>query len=240
MKLLPAALLGVLALQACSAPVNKLVVLVDPHWPPMEFLDDTKNPAGYDIDLIKALAGEAGFSPEFRSVPWEDLFLALEQGGDVIASSVVINPARQARYGFSAPYLNAGQVLVVPKASGVHQLSDLQGRLVGVQTGTPGAEVVAKTLGYSKVFNVAAKAFEDLAAGRLAGVVVEGPMAARYTSRGSRFAGAFKIVGRPLTEENYGLVVTKGNGVVLAALNTALARVKATGVLDELAARWLR
>jgi polar amino acid transport system substrate-binding protein len=209
----------------------------------MEFLDEAKVPAGFDIDLAKAVAKEAGFEAEFRSVSWDGLFPGLEAGTfDAVASSVVIDDAWRTKYDFSDPYLNAGQVLVVPRGSSSHRLDDLRGRSVGVQTGAIGATVVANVLGSSSTrpYDTIARAFADLAAGKLAGVVAETPVAAQYVLRSPRYQGAFQIVGQPLTEENYGFVVKKGNSGLLGALNAALGRVKAGGTLTDLAAHWLR
>ena len=52
----------------CSSAVaaEKLVVATNPEWPPMEFLDDNKNIIGYDVDMFKAVAAEAGRAGQFH------------------------------------------------------------------------------------------------------------------------------------------------------------------------------
>ena len=102
--------------------------------------------------------------------------------------------------------------------------------------------MVAKIAGDTapRAYDAIDLAFQDLASGRIAGVVVETPVAARYALRLPRYREAFKVVGQPLTDENYGLVVKKGNRVLVETLNAALAKTKATGTLGELAVRWLR
>jgi len=242
LKPISVAILGMVVLASCGPSIPKVVFGVDPHWPPMEFLGDAKTPAGFGIDLVKAMAKEGGFNPEFRSETWESLFPSLEAGTcDAVVSSVMINGARRAKYDFSDPYLNAGQVLVVLKTRRLTGLADLRGR-VGVQTGTVGADLAAKVLGPPgtlRTYDVIERAFDDLAAGRIDGVVVETPVAARYSLFDPRFSQTFKIQGPPLDEENYGLVVKKGNKALQASLNEALAKVKASGAWDELRARWL-
>ena len=244
MKLVSAILGIALLLASCTPAVKTVVFAVDTHWPPMEYLDDAKQPTGYDVELVKALGVAGGFSVEFRSVPWDSLFAGLESGAyDAIASAVVINDARRTKYDFSVPYLNAGQVLVVPRGSSAVRLGDLKGRSIGVQTGTLGAEAATRFLGSStglKTYDAIDRAFADLAAGRVAGVVTETPVAAQYALRNRRYPQAFQIVGTPLTTENYGLVVKKGNTALLQTLNAALSKVKAAGTLEQLSASWLR
>ena len=243
MKLV-SAVLGIALLTSCAPAVKTIVFAVDPHWPPMESLDAAKQPTGYDIDLVKALGTAGGFVPRFRSVAWDELFAGLDAGDyDAVASAVLINDARRAKYDFSDPYLNAGQVLVVPKGSAAVRLEDLKGRPIGVQTGTVGAQTAALVLGRAarlKTYNAIDLAFADLAAGRVAGVVTETPVAAQYTLGNRRYNQAFKVVGTPLTTENYGLVVKKGNAALLKALNEALAKVRGEGTLEKLSASWLR
>jgi len=244
LKLVSATVGMILVLVSCAPTAKAVVFAVDTHWPPMEYLDDTKQPTGYDVELVKALAAAGGFTVEFRSVAWDSLFAGLESGTyDAIASAVVINDARRTKYAFSDPYLNAGQVLVVPRGSPAVRLGDLKGRPIGVQTGTVAFDAVSRELGSStrvKTYDAIDRAFADLAAGRVAGVVTETPVAAQYAVRNRRYPGAFLIVGTPLTTENYGLVVKKGNTALLETLNAALAKVKAAGTLEQLAASWLR
>jgi len=211
---LVSAVLGMVLLTSCAPAVKTVVFAVDPHWPPMEFLDASKQPAGYDIELVKALGTAGGFVPQFRSVPWDGLFAGLDGGAyDAIVSAVLINDARRTKYDFSDPYLNAGQVLVVPTGSSAARLEDLKGQPVGVQTGTVGAQTAARVLGSAsrlKNYDAVDRAFADLASGRVAGVVTETPVAAQYALGNSRYHLAFKVIGTPLTTENYGLVVKKG------------------------------
>jgi len=244
LKLIFAAVTAVVLLTSCAPAVKKIVFAVDPHWAPMEFLDDAKELQGYDIDLTKAVAQEAGFTVEFRQVPWDQLFPGLQAGlYDVVASAVVINPARQEKYDFSDPYLNAGQILVVPRGTATTRLDDLKGRPVGALMGSLAVDIIGKPGKLSpvlKTYNALDQAFVDLAAGHLAGVVAETPVAAQYSLRNPRFKDSFRIVGAPLNRENFGFVVAKGHRDLLATLNAALAKVQASGLSDDLASRWLR
>lgn len=231
-------------LSGCGPSVKKLVFAVDPHWAPMEFVDDAKELQGFDIDLAKALAQEAGFSAEIRVVPWDRLMAGLDSGAyDVVASSVVINASRQARYEVSDPYLNDGQVLVVRRGSPLTRLEDVQGKAVGALVGSWGADVVnqgGKRGPALKTYNSLDLALQDLADGRLEGVVAQTSLVAHYTLRDRRFKDSLHIVGAPLTQENLGLVVAKGNHSLVETLNAALGRMKASGSLDDLTTRWLR
>lgn len=245
MKLiLPVVLVFAALLSGCTPATKKIVFAVDPHWPPMEFLDEAKELQGYDVDLAKAVAQEAGYSAELRPVAWENLFGGLEAGSyDVIVSSVLITNLRKSKYDFSEPYLNAGQVLVVLRGSPLTGLADLKGKPVGALLGSPGADVIAKAGKLApllKTYNSSDLAFQDLAVGKISGVVTNIPTAAQYTVKNRRFKDIFHTVGAPLTEEKFGFVVAKGHPDLVNAINSALDRIKTSGLLDDLSARWLQ
>jgi ABC-type amino acid transport substrate-binding protein len=48
------------------------------------------------------------------------------------------------------------------------------------------------------------------------------------------------IVGQPFTDEYLGFAVKKGDSATLKLLNDGLAKVKSSGKLDELVAKWLK
>ena len=63
---------------------------------------------------------------------------------DVAAAGMTITDARKKVLDFSSPYFNATQAMLVTKGSPIKGLSDLDGKTVGVQLGTTGADYVRK------------------------------------------------------------------------------------------------
>ncbi len=114
---------------------------------------------------------------------------------------------------------------------------------MGVLKGTTGSDIVEKTLSSPenlKAYDEISLAFEDLFNRRLAGVVIDTPVAAQYVLRNQRYKAAFQMIGDPLTDESYGVVVKKGNKALLALINEGLDRIKVDGTYDKIKAQWLR
>jgi len=237
---LAAAVLVITAGVALAAP-KKVVVATDATWPPMEMVDKDKRIVGFDIDFMTAVAKEGGFEVEFKNTAWDGIFAGLEAGKyDAIISSVTITPERQKQYDFSLPYIDAGQILVVPKTSTAVHLSDLAGKKVGAQIGTTGAFQVKKTRGVElKTYDEVGLAFEDMAAGRIQGVVCDEPTALIYALKKDEYRNRFKIVGKPFTKEAYGIVVKKGNKELLDLINRGITRVKAKKLDAAMKKKWL-
>lgn len=234
-----------MVLTACGntdAASDTVVVATDATWPPMEFVNENREIVGYDIDLIRAIAERGGFEVEIRNVAWDGIFAGLEGGEyDAIISSVTITPERQETYDFSEPYINAGQILVVPIDSDITGHEDLSGYTVGAQISTTGAFAIQEMEGVElNEYDEVGLAFEDLVAGRIDAVVVDTPVAANYALQREEYQERLKIVGEPFTDEYYGIVVQKGNDELLQMINDGLAAVQDEGLNEELATEWLR
>jgi polar amino acid transport system substrate-binding protein len=221
----------------------KIVIATDATWPPMEMVDENKEIVGFDIDLMKATAKAGGFEVEFQNTAWDGIFAGLEAGEyDAVMSSVTITDERKQTMDFSVPYINAGQILVVRKdTSGVTTLKDLAGKSVAAQIGTTGAFAVEKEPSVNlRTYDEIGLAFEDLVNERVDAVVCDTPVAADFALMNPNFKDKLKIVGKPFTEEYYGVAVKKGNTKVLDMINAGLKKVLDTNTYKQIEDKWLR
>ena len=228
---------------ADAAPKKAITVATDATWPPMEMVDANKKIVGFDIDFMNAIAKEAGFTVEYKNTAWDGIFAGIAAGRyDAIISSVTITDERKKQYDFSDPYINIGQILVVPKTEAkATRIADLKGKKVGAQIGTTGAFEIKKVQGVElKNYDEIGLAFEDMAAGRIVGVVCDEPTAAHYALQKAEYKNKFKIVGKSFTAESYGIVVKKGDKELLAQLNKGIKAVKAKKLDEQFRKKWLR
>jgi len=190
---------------------------------------------------MNAVAKEAGFKVIIKNTAWDGIFAGVEAGKyDAIISSVTITDKRKKAMDFSIPYVNVGQVLVVPVASPAKVIADLKGKKLGAQIGTTGAMEIKKVKGVElKSYDELGLTFEDMAAGRIDGIVCDTPIAANYALQKASYKGKFKIVGKPFTEENYGIVVKKGNKELVDLINKGIKAVQAKGIDKQLERKWL-
>lgn len=235
--------IGSAGLSSCAKKTTKIVVASDATWPPMEFVDENKNVVGFDIDLVNEVAKAGGFEVEIKNTAWDGIFAGLAAGNyQAIASSVTITDERKATMDFSEPYVNAGQVLVVRKeTTGVTTLADLVGKKVGGQIGTTGVMEIGKAAGVElKTYDEVGLAYQDLANGNIDGVVADSPIAANFALQNPTYKDKLMIVGVPFTDEWLGFAFKKGDAKNLKLFNDGLAKVKSSGKLDELTAKWLK
>jgi len=224
-----------------------MVVAVNANWPPMQMKDSRGNIVGYEIDLLKTMAAEAGFKVRIVNVPWNKLFKDLNTGRyDAVMASVSITDSRKEKFDFSEPYFTAEQLLVVPRAQAG---SPIQGKDIAVFKLTTGADAIRKTLGCRMTYYTveqSGQAFRDLARGDLAGVYCDSPVALSYASSKGRYTDKFAIAsgicgtGSQSPREEYGVVVKKGDAGTLALINKGLQAVKAKGIEGQLKDRWMK
>ena len=241
MKALFAALTLLVALSGPVRAETTIVFATDATWPPMEMVNDQKQVVGYSIDYMTAAGKEAGFTPVFKNTAWDGIFAGLSANKyDAIVSSVSITEERKKAMDFSEPYYTVRQALIVPKTSTAKSLADLKGQKVGGQIGTTGYFAIKAAEGVeAKSYDEVGLAMEDLNVGRIAAVVCDDPVAAKYAL--DKYKETLKIATVIETgeAENYGVAMNKGNKQILDLVNKGIAAVKAKGLDKDLKKKWI-
>lgn len=232
-------LLAVAMLAACAQSDDALVVATDAAFPPFEFVDeDSKEIIGFDIDLMNAIAEKADLDIRFQNVAWDPLLAGMADCQyDMAISAITILPERAEQFGFSDPYINAGQIVAVASDNdSIGGPADLVGATIGAQIGTTGAmEAEAIADATVKVYDTYELAFLDLMNGQIDAVIADYPTAVAFINQN---AEDLKVVGEVFTDENYGIAFCKGNDELISQVNTALAELKTEGFIEELVVEW--
>lgn len=241
-RFLLAALLVPALFCSSSFAAEKITVASDPTWPPMEFLDDNKQVVGYDVDMIKAVAKEAGMEAEVRMVAWDGIFAGVAAGNyDVVASGVTITPERQKVFLFTKPYYDVQQVVLLPKGKTASSFADLEGKTIGGQIGTTGIFVAQKSGVKFKVreYDDVGLAIQDLINGRIEAAICDSPVALYYANKKEGFSDKLSVAFRAQGNESFGFVVKKGRQDLVDKLNKGIDAVRAKGIEAELLKKWL-
>src|SRR6185503_18807173 len=204
----------------------------------MEYIASEGAIIGYDIDLGNALAAELGTTIEWKNIPWDDIFKALEKKDvDMIISSVSITDERKKIYDFSDDYLNAGQVILTSKENTtITSAETLKGKKIAVQEGTTNETEALKYTSKELVvsypdFEQATKALVD---GKVDAILSDLPGAKGIVTANP----TLKISSDPFTNEYYGIAFRK-NDPNVAKINQALSALRTKGVLTDLKQKWL-
>jgi polar amino acid transport system substrate-binding protein len=223
---------------------KNLVIAVNANWPPMQMQDSKGNISGYEIDLLKAIAEEAGFKVKMVNISWRNIFNGLKAGKyDAVMASVSMTDARKENFDFSEPYFTAEQILLIPKAKANAQLA---GKTIAVFKLTTGAEAVRSTQRCNITYYTVEEtdqAFKDLSKGFVDGVLCDSPVGLNYAAK---YNGKFVMKGdvcaqaKKSANEEYGIAVKKGDFQTLDLINKGLKALKDKGIEAKIKEKWFK
>jgi glutamate transport system substrate-binding protein len=191
-------------------------------------------PEGFDVEIAKIIAGEMGIQAD--TIQWVETVSAnrepfLQQGKvDFVVATYTINDKRKKVIDFAGPYYVAGQDIMVKKGNplGIKGPEDLSGKKVCSVTGSTPAENIRTKYPGAKLteFDVYSKCAEALKNGQVDAVTTDNVILLGLISKDQE---AFELVGKPFTEEPYGIGVKKGDDQFRNFINDVLDKAKSDG-----------
>ena len=229
------------AAQTSSLPAIKargtLLAGVKLDTPPFGFLDDNNQPAGFDLDLVRAVAIHLGIPAEFQKVTSVTRIPLLVSGNvDLVAASMTHTRERGRTIDFSQTYYTGGQSLLVRRDSPITGADDLAGKRVAVQQGTTLEKTIARLAPAARI-----TAFRDYDAAWLAFAQGRADALTGSLTILQGFAKSndgFRIAGGLLSVEPFGMGVRKGDWAMRDAVDETLQDLWTTGGYMKLYRTW--
>lgn len=235
------ALAGVSAPALAQTPTYK--VGSTPTGIPFTFLDVATNSIqGVMVDIVAAIGEAEGFEPDFEATQWSALIPSLTSGKiDIIAAAMYATPARAEVVDFTETVYGYGEGLFVKPEDTTDYTApaDLAGKTIGLQVGTAYVKPM-EDLGIFKeikIYDTIPDIMRDVALGRIDAGFADEPIVAYQMSQGVAPLRLVKSYDSTITG-NVAIAVNKGNDDLRATLNSGLAKIKESGKLDEILAKW--
>lgn len=224
---------------------DKIIVGHEDTFPPMEFRTPNGDLVGYDIDLTKEAFKRMGLEFEYRLLDWtkKDDALLKDKTVDMIWSGLNISEERSQIYGFSEPYLDNRQIIVVNVDSPIQTKSDLSGKVVGLQDGTFSIPIIERYNGSSgpvgriQPFPEAAQALTAMLENKIDVVVMDETQGRYFISRSP---GKFRVLQEDFGEQAYGVAMRKEDTELIKKVNEALASLKNDGTERRIYDKWFK
>ncbi|WP_088894876.1 basic amino acid ABC transporter substrate-binding protein [Leptolyngbya ohadii] len=214
--------------------IERLRVALEPQFPPFEFIGASGVPEGFDIDFLDALSKELGFRVELQLLAFDDLLPAIQSSNaDASISALSITDDRKKIVAFSRPYFKGGLTIAVRENDiAINSLETLQGKRVGVQKGSTGAEEAKQVTGSQiKEFDSTPDALRELSEGRLDAAINDA--AALYYAIRTEGIENIKVIGDFITEEFYGIAMPKDSPYV-ETINSGIRTLMENGKYAEI------
>lgn len=217
------------------------IVGLDATFAPMGYRDENGEIVGLDIDLAKEVARRMGVEVKFKPCEWDGIIFDLRSKNiDMVWNGMTVTPAREKQVAFTTPYLSDNQIIFTRQGSAPAKVSDLAGKVVGVQLGSSGAQAVEdnpirKDIKELKKYSTNVEALLDLEAGRLDAVVMDEVSGKYYNAKKSTLTYSTE----KLADESFAVALRKQDKALLDEINKNLDEMRKDGTFDKIKSKWL-
>jgi polar amino acid transport system substrate-binding protein len=225
---------------------NKVVVGTSADYPPYEYVDDSGNLTGFDIELMEEIAKRMDVSIEWQDMPFDSLIAAVQEDKiDMSISCFNYSEERDELVDFSDPYYTSQDAFIVLDSfTGAFNVpEDAAGYKVGVQSGTVQDEWLTGELvdtGLLSEANLSRyervdQAALDLQVGRIDILMADDVPAKALVNQNDNF----KIIYTGMLYTGpINIVIPEGASDLQAEVNRIIAELQAEGFVDALAVKY--
>ena len=183
---------------------------------------------GFDVDVAKYVAKKLGYPEDeivWKEAPSKQREAMLQNGDvDMILATYSITDERKNAVSFAGPYFVAGQDLLVRKDDhSINGPEDLNGKRLCSVTGSTSAATVKEKFA-SEVQLMEQPGYAECATALFSGIVdavTTDDIILAGLASASR--GKLRVVGKPFTQEYYGVGIKKGDTALAKKINAAIA-----------------
>lgn len=209
-------------------------------YAPFTYHDETGKLTGFDVDIATAIAQRLGVKPQFVEGKWDGLIAGLDVNRyDAVVNEVSITDARKAKYDFSTPYITSRAVLIVrADNTTIRSFDDLKGKKsantltsnFGKLAAAHGADVVP-VQGFNESIDL-------LSSGRVDATINDSLSYLDF--RKHKPDAKLKIAATDTSGagDASGVLLRKGSPALVAAIDKALADIKADGTYAKISQKY--
>lgn len=225
---------------------GKFVFGLEVGYKPFEYMDDSGNLVGYDIDVANEIGKRLGVDAVSQDTNWSTVIQTMYDGGfDLILGGMTATEKRYKRVNFSIPYMNAASGIIVLKDSGISDRSDLGGKTVSAGAGTPQLDqlqISADEVGISyngdiKSYDSDAVAYEAMRAKRIDAYASTLVSLLEFAKTDDSFM-VLPFASDQWSQEYTSMAFTKEDDDLRNAFDNAIRGMKSDGTLAKIQEKW--
>ena len=218
------------------------VLGLDDSFPPMGFRNEQNEIVGFDVDVAREVCSRLGVKLVLQPIDWnaKELELSSKQI-DCIWNGFTVTKERKKQITFSESYVKNEQVVIVLENSPYKKLSDLAGKVIGLQAGSSAADALEDTPSFTKTikgtveFKDNLTAIMDLEVGGCDAVVMDLLVANYEISLASK---PMRILKETLASEEYAVGFRLGEKALAEAVTQQMKNMAKDGTMAEIAEKW--
>lgn len=227
---------------------GELRIGVEAAFVPFTYRKDAKI-VGYDVDLAEIFCKTLGVKPNLIDTPWAGVIPSLyAKKFDIIMTCLAYSKERVERVGYSIPYAEASQAMLIRVAdqATIKSTAELNGRVLAVKLGSPGQFIQERIqtqlkaaggpgLKEVRMFDDHPSAYIALSQNRVDAVLNNIPTLAMVL----KDAPGKYVMVKGIGADNWaGIAARKEDTEIIGFLNSELIRLKANDALYKLQEQW--
>lgn len=231
-----------LSLSAGADAADKLKIGTEGAYPPFNFIDESGELKGFDVEIAGALCAAMKVECEYIKQDWDGIIPALlAKKFDAIVASMSITEERKQSVAFTDRYYSNLIRFVGPKGQTIDtSLEGLKGKSIGAQRATVAASYLEDKLGSDasiKLYDTQENANLDLVNGRLDLMFADGLV--MYEWLKTKDGEGFQFYGEGLSlDDGVGIAVRKEDEALAGKINEAIKAIRADGTYDKINAKY--
>jgi polar amino acid transport system substrate-binding protein len=218
--------------------VGVLRIATDADFAPFEYVTESGDVEGISITIAREVATMLGLRLEISLMTWSAVLLAAQTGvADMAVAGMTILDERRQAMDFTIPWFLAGQVVVTTASNNEFDgktaaqiRTAMSGRNVGGVLGQTGARLGREVGAIVQDFDTNALMLLAVQNGTIPFAIMDNVVALRAVAENNNL----RVINVPLTNEQYGFGVRRGNAELLYQVNNAMATMFHNGRLAEI------
>lgn len=201
-------------------------------------LKEGDNYTGFDVEVAKYVAKDLGYTDvQFMESPSAQRETLLQSGQvKMIFATYSITDDRKQKVSFAGPYFIAGQDLLVRNDNtDITGPDSLNGKKLCSVTGSTSAKKIKDNYSSGvqlQEYDTYSKCVEALNGGSIDAVTTDNVILAGFAAQ-TQYQGKLKVVGKPFSEERYGVGIAKGDTDLCTKINGALEKMQTDGSWEK-------
>lgn len=221
---------------------REVTIAVENAYPPFNYVNPaTGKGEGWDYETWDEICRLLNCKPVYQEASWEGMIAAVaNKQYDVGADGITITEERAQQVDFSEGYIQVAQRLLVrvgeDRFKNMDEFVANADLRIGTQTGTTNYETAKGLMDEARIqaFEQFPFAVAALINGDVDAVIMDETAGQGYVGTS---ADQIQLIGDPITSDQLGFIFPKGSDLV-APVNQALAEMRSSGKLDELAQKY--
>jgi len=220
---------------------NIIRVHIDKNYPPFQFINQEGVPAGFDVDVIKAIAERQGLDVQIEATSWYSMLEDLDSGRFDIIPGIYIREDRIGRFEFSKPFVISNHSFFVRKEGLITKISEIDKsrglRFILQNNNVLKNYLLALNPSANLIFVESNEQALKMLAENQGDVALVPGLVGDYFIHSRNFDNIYAI-GLPVLPREYCMAARKGNIQLIELVNNGLDDLYRSGAYQKIYDRW--